>query len=45
MKKLQLLEVIEEIILDANNKTITNEWVRLTKKGLDYANVVWEEFV
>lgn len=36
MQNQELLEIVEQ-----SQKT----WIRLTEKGLDFANVVWEEFV
>ena len=38
--KKEIKKMVEKELLDVKNQNI-----RLTKKGLDYANIVWEEFV
>jgi len=45
MKKLHLLEVVEETIKISSDIQPKDVWIRLTEKGLDFANIVWEEFV
>jgi len=42
MKNQGLLEVIDIFDNDTNKKDIS---IRLTKKGLDLANIVWEDFI
>lgn len=34
-----------EKLIKADLLEIDGEYIRLTNKGLDYANMVWEEFV
>lgn len=38
--KNELNKLINEDLLE-----IDGDYIRLTKKGLDFANIVWEEFV
>lgn len=45
MIQLGLLEMIEENLINENNEQVINTWIRLTEKGLDFANIVWEEFI
>lgn len=45
MQKLNLLEVIEETLINIDKQPIKEIWIRLTEKGLDFANIVWEEFI
>ena len=37
-------EEIENLVEDGLLE-IDGDWIRLTKKGIDFANLVWEEFV
>lgn len=37
-------EEIEKLVKD-NLLEVDGDWIRLTKKGIDFANLVWEEFV
>lgn len=43
MCNMGLLEIIN--VPKKNDEKIYNKSIRLTKKGLDFANIVWEEFV
>ena len=45
LKGQELIEIVEAFNKDSNNTNSKETWIRLTKKGLDFANLVWEEFV
>ena len=42
LQNLKLIEIIEETSSEFNQK---DTFIRLTHKGLDLANIVWEEFI